>query len=87
MEKKKLSKEEKVEILQNRIKAAKQKISKIEGIEKRKQRRERARQLIEVAAYFFGDNYGKIHEGIKSKSPITIELKQKLDEWQARNFQ
>ena len=87
MEKKKLSKEEKVEILQNRIKSAKQKISKIEGIEKRKQRRERARQLIEVAAYFFGDNYGKIHEGIKSKTQITIDLKQKLDEWQTRNFQ
>ena len=87
MEKKKLSKEEKVAILTAKIKATRQKISKLEGIEKRKQRRQRARQLIEVAAYFFGDNYGKIHEGIKSKTQITIELKQKLDEWQTRNFQ
>ena len=87
MEKKKLSKEEKVAILTAKIKATRQKISKLQGIEKRKQRRERARQLIEVAAYFFGDNYGKIHEGIKSKTQITIELKQKLDEWQTRNFQ
>ena len=87
MEKKKLSKEEKVAILTAKIKATRQKISKLEGIEKRKQRRQRARQLIEVAAYFFGDNYGKIHEGIKSKTQITIDLKQKLDEWQTRNFQ
>ena len=86
MEKKKLSKEEKVAILTDKIKATRQKISKLEGIEKRKQRRQRARQLIEVAAYFFGDNYGKIHEGIKSKTQITIDLKQKLDEWQKRNF-
>jgi hypothetical protein len=86
MEKKKLSKEEKVAILTAKIKATRQKISKLEGIEKRKQRRQRARQLIEVAAYFFGDHYGKIHEGIKSKSQITIELKQKLDEWQNRNL-
>ena len=87
MEKAKLTKQEKVEILNRKIKEARQKISKLQGIEKRKQRRERARQLIEVAAYFFGDNYGKIHEGIKSKTQITIELKQKLDEWQTRNFQ
>lgn len=86
MEKKKLSKEEKLEILTNKIKAAKQKINKIEGIEKRKQRRERARQLIEVAAYFFGDHYQQIHGSIKSQSSITIDLKQKLDEWQTRNF-
>lgn len=87
MEKQPLTKQEKVAILTAKIKAAKQKINKLEGIEKRKQRRERARQLIEVAAYFFGDNYGKIHEGIKSKTQITIDLKQKLDEWQTRNFQ
>ena len=86
MEKQPLTKQEKVAILTAKIKAAKQKINKLEGIEKRKQRRERARQLIEVAAYFFGENYPKIHEGIKSQSPITIDLKQKLDEWQNRNI-
>lgn len=86
MEKKKLTKQEKIEILNNRIKAAKQKISKIEGVEKRKQRRERARKLIEIGAYFFGDHYLQIHDAIKTQEQKTIDLKQKLQEWQTKNF-
>lgn len=86
MQKAKLTQQEKIDILQQKIKAAKQKISRMEGIEKKKQRKHRARLLIEVAAFFFGDHYEQIHGSIKTQAQTTIDLKKKIDQWIKQHY-
>lgn len=66
--KKPLTKEEKIARLQERIKRQKSRINKILSVDKKNERKERARALIQLGAKCFGEKW-------KEVSPIVLEAK------------